>query len=67
MCLNPKLEYALVDAGDKYYLIVADLVDTVMARYAISEFSVLSTAKGSLFENLMLKHPFYDRDVPVIL
>lgn len=67
VCLHPKLEYALVETSENYYLIVADLVDVVMARYGVSVFSVRATVKGSIFEHLMVKHPFYERDVPVIM
>jgi isoleucyl-tRNA synthetase len=67
VCLHPDIEYALVDT-DAYYLILAsDLVESAMARYEISKYTVKGTVKGKLFEHLKLKHPFYDRTVPLIL
>ncbi len=67
VCLHPDLEYALVDAGECYYLIVADLVNAIMARYGISHFTVSATSPGQAFEHLLVQHPFYDRHVPVVL
>lgn len=67
VCLHPDLEYALVDASSCYYLIVASLVDSVMARYGVANHAVLANAKGSAFEHLQVQHPFYERRVPVVL
>jgi len=65
--LHPDLEYALVDIGDRYLLVTLDLVEDVMARYGVATHHVCGKAKGELFKNLLLQHPFYDRQVPVVL
>lgn len=67
VCFNPELDYALVDAVDRYFLMAASLVESVMARYQIQTYTVINTANGLVFENLLLKHPFYERLVPVVL
>ena len=67
VCLHPLLEYVLVEAEDNYYLVVSELVNVVMARYGISNFTERASSKGQVFEHLVLQHPFYDRQVPVVL
>ena len=67
VCLHPNLDYALVDCGECYYLVVADLVNAVMGRYGVSDFTVRATASGQVFEHLLVQHPFYERQVPVVL
>lgn len=67
VCLHPNLDYALVDVGNCYYLIVSDLIETVMGRYGISDYTVRANSLGQVFENLLVQHPFYERQVPVVL
>lgn len=67
VCLNGALHYSLVDAGDHYFLIAESLVASVMTRFGIEIYSVVSSSMGSKFEQILLKHPFYERLVPVIL
>ena len=66
--LHPDLDYALVDVGKTHYILSEDLVESSLERYGIKDFKKLSkTYKGSELEGLMLQHPFYDKQVPVIL
>ena len=45
-----------------------DLLESSLERYGVKDFKKLSkTYKGSELEGLMLQHPFYDKQVPVIL
>lgn len=67
VCLNPTLEYALVEVDAHYYLIVEDLVKTVMTRFSCNDYSIRAKAVGNVFEGFKAQHPFYDREVPVIL
>ncbi|BCA95905.1 isoleucine--tRNA ligase [Legionella antarctica] len=67
VCLHPEIEYSLVDAGIAYFIVATELVESVMARYKLSDYRICGLARGKAFENLKLEHPFYDRQVPVIL
>jgi isoleucyl-tRNA synthetase len=67
VCLHPEIEYSLVDAGDTYFIIASELVESAMTRYEISEYKICGSAKGQAFELLKLNHPFNSRQVPVIL
>ncbi|MDA8755329.1 isoleucine--tRNA ligase [Candidatus Pseudothioglobus singularis] len=66
--LHPELDYALVDVGKILYIVSDDLLDSSLERYGVKDFKKLSKKyKGSELEGLMLQHPFYDKQVPVIL
>ena len=69
VALNPDLEYAVVQAdkrGERLVLAEA-LIKDAMLRYGIDEYRVIAYCKGAELEGIMLKHPFYDREVPLIL
>ena len=67
VCLHPEFEYSLLDIGSKYLLVATDLVPSVVTRYGIEDHNVVGNAKGQVFEQSLLKHPFYDRAVPMVL
>ncbi|MEW8461899.1 MAG: class I tRNA ligase family protein, partial [Candidatus Thiodiazotropha endolucinida] len=69
--LNPSLEYAMVEfqgrRGKERMVIAEAMLKDVMDRYGVEHYRVVGYAKGEAFEGLQLQHPFYDRQVPVIL
>ena len=71
VALNPELDYALVHCdlgnGKEAVLLAADMIQGVMKRYGITEYETLATAPGSAFESMLLRHPFIDKQVPMIL
>ncbi|ODB94996.1 isoleucine--tRNA ligase [Candidatus Thiodiazotropha endoloripes] len=71
VALNPSYEYAMVEyegeQGKRRLVIADDMLKDVMDRFGIEHYHVVAYAKGEAFEGLMLQHPFYDRQVPVIL
>jgi isoleucyl-tRNA synthetase len=68
VALNPNHEYALVDCDGKEQLLIAEsLVEQVMQRYGITHYQILAKIQGKLLEHVQLQHPFYERQVPVVL
>lgn len=71
VALNPELDYVVVQCeidGKPERLVLADaLLKDAVIRYGIGEHHVIAYGKGSALEGLLLQHPFYDRQVPVIL
>lgn len=67
VCLHPEIEYSLIDASNYYFILATDLVMSAMERYEISNYKVCAKAQGKVFEHLKLRHPFYNRQVPVVL
>ncbi|MDH3638851.1 MAG: class I tRNA ligase family protein, partial [Gammaproteobacteria bacterium] len=72
VALHPDLEYVLLQVrgdGDRpERLLVAEaLQDEVSARLQLEPGTVVARSTGTRLENLRLKHPFYSREVPLIL
>ena len=71
VALNADLEYVLVSGrreGRALNLVVArELLAAVTGRIGLEDVVERGTAAGARLEHLRLKHPFYDREVPVIL
>ncbi len=71
VALHAELDYVLLNAtahGEAINLVLAaDLQDAVSTRLGLENIQVLGTVKGAALEHQRLHHPFYKRDVPVIL
>ncbi len=71
VALHPELEYQLLQCtgpqGTERLLIAEPLVKSAMARYGIEDYRVVANCRGRDLEGVKLKHPFYAREVPVIL
>jgi isoleucyl-tRNA synthetase len=71
VALHADLDYLLVSARQHEIpmtlVLASDLLDAVAARLGLEDVSVLATVTGARLEHLLLQHPFYHRDVPVIL
>jgi isoleucyl-tRNA synthetase len=70
--LGGEIEYALVEGlsrnGKPLLLVIASaLVEKALARYGVGMVNVLGRVQGAVLENQPLRHPFYDKQVPVIL
>ncbi|CAL1241775.1 isoleucine--tRNA ligase [Candidatus Methylocalor cossyra] len=69
VALGPDIEYAVAECpltGER--LLVADaLLKDVMLRYGIEDYRVVAYARGAALEGLWLQHPFYFRQVPIVL
>jgi isoleucyl-tRNA synthetase len=64
--LHPEFDYVLLQAADECLVLAEALYESALTRYEI-EAEVVGRFKGAALENLLLQHPFYDRQVPVIL
>ncbi|MEY1424696.1 isoleucine--tRNA ligase [Morganella morganii] len=65
--LNPEFDYQLVRVNDERLILAADLVESVMKRAGITNWTVEADCKGSDLELLHFNHPFMGFDVPAIL
>lgn len=70
--LHPELDYVWVSytrsSGEAIVVLLAEaLHEATMVRYGVEDFSVLGRCKGAALENLLLQHPLYSRQVPVVL
>jgi isoleucyl-tRNA synthetase len=71
VAVNPDFDYVIAQcdgAEGRERLLLADrLLKVAMDRYDIERYRVIAYCKGRDLEGLRLRHPFYEREVPVIL
>jgi isoleucyl-tRNA synthetase len=71
VAVHPQFDYALVEfdsgSGVERLVLAGELVGAVMKSLGIAEWSSIATVKGAALEHMLLRHPFYDRQVPVVL
>lgn len=70
--LHPDLEYVVVkgtneEGKSNTLLLVRDLMESCLERYGLSDETVIGSCTGGELDKLPLQHPFYDKQVPVIL
>jgi len=76
VALHPEFDYSLLQvapagsesAGTEELLVLAsELAPSVLQRAGVQLVREVARAKGAALEGAKLRHPFYERDVPVIL
>ncbi len=73
VALHPELEYQLIavniNGKPMRLLLETTLAESALQRYGIdsNDASVLGSTTGAKLENLLLQHPFYDKQAPIIL
>lgn len=69
IAVNAKLEYVLVENNSRRLIVASELLPAFISRLGaeIADYKILGRCYGQQLENLILQHPFYDRQVPVIL
>jgi len=77
--ISANLEYALVEfdaqteqderfgIGKERVVLAAEMVDQVMTRYGVKTYRIVGLCHGTALENVVFKHPYLDRDIPMIL
>lgn len=69
--IHPELDYVLLEGNNEYLVLADALHESCITRYFgeadKSTYTLVSRIKGAALENLTLQHPFYEREVPVIL
>jgi isoleucyl-tRNA synthetase len=71
VALGADLDYVLVEVdiqdGPERLLVAQGLLEQTLARYGVDDWQVLAELKGQVLQGLSLEHPFYARQVPIIL
>ncbi len=67
VALNPEFTYVLVQVGDQRLVLAEGMLDDAMQRWGQADYQVVARAPGAVFDRMLLQHPFYHRQVPVIL
>jgi isoleucyl-tRNA synthetase len=64
--LHPDFEYVVVKAEGDLLVVAKELVDEMMNVVGIDEYEVIEEVVGEELEGLLTKHPFFDRESPII-
>ncbi len=71
VCLHPDFNYQLIQVttanGPARLVLEETLAEASLQRYGFEEHTVLGSCTGQKLENLLLQHPFYDKQVAIIL
>jgi isoleucyl-tRNA synthetase len=67
VALNPNLVYVLVQFERERLLLAEEMLEDCLQRYQLGAGRIVGRAVGSSLEGLQLRHPFLEREVPVIL
>lgn len=69
--LNPDLDYVVVQFAwrgiQQRVLLAQDLVVSALQRWGVESHQIVGRFKGAVLEKQLLQHPFYSRQVPLIL
>ena len=65
--VHPDLQYALVEINNEWLILAEDLIDATLVRMKVEQHQRIGTCRGSSLQGLVAKHPFYSRDIPVLL
>lgn len=64
--VNAELDYDLIQTSKGLLILVRELAEKTLVRYAEETTSVIGSCKGEALRGLLLQHPFDNRQVPVI-
>ena len=71
VAVGPGIRYRLIHTGSELLVLASELAQKVLERAGIEDASAkaegVGEAAGEALEGLLLSHPFYERQVPVIL
>ncbi len=69
VALHPEFEYSLVEYEGSQYVLATELVESVAkaVRLDMGGVKAVGTATGQQLELVKARHPFYDRESPLIL
>ncbi len=71
VAVNAEFQYALVQHHSPHgivrVVIASDLVNDCTARYGWDQYEVLGHCPGHALAGTTLKHPFYEKQVPIVL
>ncbi len=66
IAMHPDMEYAVVKAADRYYVVVVPLLEDFQKKLGV-ELHIKEIRKGIEFQTLKYTHAWIDRESPVLL
>jgi len=65
--LHPDFEYTAVSHNGEYWIVAKELAPALLEEWQIKDANTLGTCSGKDLEGVVCRHPFIDRESPVIL
>jgi isoleucyl-tRNA synthetase len=65
--INSKVAYLLIKSEEEHFIVGEALVQEFTPRCQFSNFEIVRTFSGADLENLVTKHPFIERESPIVL
>mgnify|MGYP001765457724 CR=1 FL=1 len=69
--LGPDIDYVLVQLdlgqGPERLVLAQARVEDALQRYGVADYSIVGRCKGAALEGKLLQHPFYAKQVPVLV
>ena len=66
VAMHPDFEYAIVRAGERHYIVAVPLREDFAKKLGV-ELHTVEIRRGKEFQTLVARHPWIDRDSPVLL
>jgi len=66
VAMHPDMEYAVVKAGERHYVVAVSLQEDFQKKLGVA-LHTREIRKGSEFQSLKARHPWIDRESPVLL
>ncbi|MFH1752727.1 MAG: isoleucine--tRNA ligase, partial [Candidatus Omnitrophota bacterium] len=67
IAIHPRLTYALVNTEKGVLVIAEDLLETALGKLSAKNREIVKKIPGSKLKGVVCRHPFIDRDSPVVL
>ncbi|MDR1366919.1 MAG: isoleucine--tRNA ligase [Puniceicoccales bacterium] len=67
IAVHPKVDYVLAKVGREYFIVAAALIRDFTSKCKFRYFKIIKHFWGSDLEHLVARHPFIDRDSPIVL
>ncbi|GBE13619.1 isoleucine--tRNA ligase [bacterium BMS3Bbin14] len=67
VAFHPDFVYAAVEVGSEVWILAAELVESCLQTFGISDYKVLATFSARALEGRKCRHPFMERDSLMVL
>jgi isoleucyl-tRNA synthetase len=66
VAVHPRFDYAVIAHEGRNFIVAQDLVDASVSKWGWESYEKVGSVKGEELEGLIAKHPFIDRDSPIV-
>ena len=67
ICLHPDFEYTAISHQGEYWIVAKELAQGLVDQLGLNSSKLLENCAGKELEGVVCRHPFIDRESPVIL